>query len=214
MDKDFSDDGMSDKVDNLFKGKVSPALEAKISGNLKRDPLQDIISELQQMVNGMDTMLEASLLMNSHSIETQMPELKEQFSTNIVHLRDMIREGNSLAAQQKLEDVVKTFATYKRVVASLFSRITNIISEFPKYSSELNDIMFELGDIRSELLDDKVLVITEDDYKMLAVELYNVLIANSKKMKAVDNVSGVEQSTEEIMEEKQTVVDKLGGEKQ
>lgn len=207
-DNEISDGGMSRKVNDLFSNKVSPSLEAKLSGELKKDPLFEIINRCQHMSTGLDTMLEAALLLNAHSIETQMPELRDQFSSNVQHLRDMIREGNSMAAQQKLEDVVKTFSSYKRVVASLFGRLTNIVAEFPKYSAELNSMVFELGDIRSELLDDKALVITEDDYKKLAYELYKILLENSKK-KRDEDVKGVEQSTEEILDEKKTVVDKI-----
>jgi len=210
MDKqdDINDGNMSRTVNDLFTNKVSPSLEAKMSGDVKKDPLLNIINQCQQMTQGLDTMLEAALLLNAHSIETQMPELREQFNSNVQHLRDMIREGNAMAAQQKLEDVVKTFSSYKRIVASLFGRLTNIISEFPKYSSEISSIGFELGEIRCELLDDKALVITEDDYKRLAYELYLVLLENTKKRRDED-VKGVEQSTEEIIDSKKTIVDKF-----
>ena len=212
MDNDGEVDKMNDISRELFFEKVSPELVSKMRGEFSKDPLEFAAERCDHMSDGLLTMLEAALMLNGNAIDTQLPELREQFTLNVKHLREAVREGNSISAQQKLDDIIKTFISYRRVSQGLFGRLTNVISEFPKYSAELNSVSADITAVREQLMHDKVLILGDDEIKKLAFELYKLLVA-TKEQSAKDNVAGEEKSAEELMDEKRTVADKIGGDK-
>ena len=206
-------DGMEIEAKDAFEKRVSPDFINRIKGEFAEDPLQIACNRLDFMASGMDVMLEASLMVNAHSMGTELSVIKDQFLKYTNDLDGLIRENNVTAAKQRLVDIVQSFYSYKKVTESLFARLTQIIETFPKYSAELNGVSAEIQRVRFEIMEENVVVLGEDEIKKLAVELYSVLVS-IQRGDGEDDVVEVDESVEETMEKKKTVADKLdsGGE--
>lgn len=198
---------MKEEVDESFVKRVSPELINRVKGEFAEDPLQTSSNRLDNMAIGLDVMLEASLTLNAHAIGTELPVIKDTFFKYTKDLGGLIRENNTTAAGQRLNDLVQSFISYKKVTESLFARLTQIIENFPKYSAELSDVSADIQKIRHELLEENVVIIGEDELGKLAIELYKLLVSAQKGEE--DAIEEAEESVEEHMAKKKTVKDKL-----
>mgnify|MGYP001150590936 CR=1 FL=1 len=206
-DDDISDDVL-DKVNSKFLKKVSPDLLNRISAEFRGDPLKVCADKCDNLAKGLDIMLEASLLFSDHMREVESEGVKERFRKSIVQLREMIREDNQRGAELKLGDIYSLFNNFRRSSLSIYGRLTQLIQDFPGYSAELSDIADNIRDVRTGLIEDKVLLMGDEDFEKLAIELYKVVmrVANGG---SIDDSGSSNKTVQAFIENKRTVMDSL-----
>ena len=198
---------LKDKIDRLWFADVTPGFMEKVSGDLQKDPLFKSAERCRTLAQGIDTMLEAMITINSQISTTELPMLRDRFREDVVKLSTLIHEGHVGAAEQRLADVLNDFESYKSATLHMYSRLTNVVQSFPDYSNDLKQLASNLFGIRAFIMDEKYVVLSADDLKNLAKVVVEII---SKAGQVGDDVEH-DESVEEIVQSKETVEGKIPG---
>jgi hypothetical protein len=154
------------------------------------------------MSNNINAMIESVSLLSSFTIESSMSETNDEFLSHVSLMKKAFREGDLKSAESRVSDLVRTFGKYKKETLTMYARFTNSVKQFPKYAEVLSITADNLDDVRSQILEDKVIVMGEEDLKRLVVSLIKIIESGSATRGKGIKVS---KTGEEIIDEKAAV---------
>ena len=176
---------------------LDPTMIKKAMGD---DPIAAEIRRLRRMAANMNTIIQTVSLMSSYTVDSSLDEASADFFLNIDLIRESFRQGDLRGAEGRVVDIVRSFTKYKNETITLYGRFTNAVKQFPKYPEVLDATADNLDNIRNQFLEDKVMVVGEEDMARIVKALLKIIESGIAKKGAPLSVNKL---PDEVVQEKE-----------